>query len=250
MERRWIFALIVLIAIVAASSICYIYLLPEKPEKIEEIGGKYNVAIYYWKNNRTTIEYTDETGKHSGLFLTTMRNALEWIKTNTPKDSVFLCWWDYGHMIKGYAERNVVIRNPSREILKSVTDPSKIKEFDPHERIVDVATAFSTTDSNEALRIMQKYGASYIFITRMEFAKSYWMFYIASLNTTEYTCKSKEECTYYSFFSKDWPLKDYSLFSDKAKETIIAQLLENREITHFTLIYSDKNVKIYRVSQF
>ncbi|RLE62706.1 MAG: hypothetical protein DRN53_03490 [Thermoprotei archaeon] len=40
-----------------------------------------------------------------------MRKALEWIKINTPEDSIFLSWWDYGHMIKSYAERHVVIRN-------------------------------------------------------------------------------------------------------------------------------------------
>jgi asparagine N-glycosylation enzyme membrane subunit Stt3 len=220
MERRWIFALIVLMAIVAAGSICYIYLLPEKPEKIEEIGGKYNVVIYYWKNNRTTIEYIDEAGKHSGLFLTTMRNALEWIKTNSPKDSVFLCWWDYGHMIKGYAERNVVIRNPSREILKSVTHPSKIKEFDPHERIVDVATAFSTTDPNEALRIMQRYGVSYVLVYEEDLYKAHWIFWTAGLNTTEY-------------FYRYWPEKGYYTFSDKAKDTIIARLLETEKL-HFS----------------
>jgi len=37
--------------------------------------------------------------------------TLEWIKTNTPEDSVVLSWWDYGYWITTLAERTTVIDN-------------------------------------------------------------------------------------------------------------------------------------------
>ena len=78
-------------------------------------------------------------------FKVEFRTGLDWIKENTPENSTFLCWWDYGHMIKGYAERNVLVRNPSEEIKECVPDPSTIPEFDPHEKIYDVATVFTNS---------------------------------------------------------------------------------------------------------
>jgi dolichyl-diphosphooligosaccharide--protein glycosyltransferase len=37
--------------------------------------------------------------------------TLEWIKTNTPEDSVVVSWWDYGYWITTLAERTTVIDN-------------------------------------------------------------------------------------------------------------------------------------------
>jgi len=67
----------------------------------------------------------------------------------------------------------VIIRNPSKEILKSVVHPEEIKEFDPHEKILDVATALSTTNPSVTLEIMRKYGAKYIFVYQDEKIKIY-----------------------------------------------------------------------------
>jgi len=69
-------------------------------------SGKYDAVLKHWADNRTTIEYTDETGEQLGDFWVDAKNCLEWIKNNTPENSTFLCWWDYGHMIKGYTGRD------------------------------------------------------------------------------------------------------------------------------------------------
>jgi len=37
--------------------------------------------------------------------------TLEWIKTNTPKDSVIGSWWDYGYWIQTLADRTTIIDN-------------------------------------------------------------------------------------------------------------------------------------------
>jgi asparagine N-glycosylation enzyme membrane subunit Stt3 len=237
MKGKWIVAVVVLIIIVAAVSLGAFYLLlPEKPERIEEIGGKYNVVINYWKDGHLTMKYTDETGEHLGHFLLNMNDSLDWIKTNTPEDTVFLCWWDYGHMIEGYAEREAVIKNPSEELLKSVVYPDEIKEFDSHERVVDVATALCATDADETLQTMQKYGASYVLVHTGDLRKgiAHWIFWTAGLDTTEYGL---------TFDSQTGDL-DYT---EKAKETLMIQLLENRDVEKLVLIYEDTNVKIYEI---
>ncbi|RJS84263.1 hypothetical protein CW706_04510 [Candidatus Bathyarchaeota archaeon] len=47
-------------------------------------------------------------------------------------------------MIKRYTGRDAIIRNPSKEIQKSIANPKEVKEYDQHEKIVDIARALST----------------------------------------------------------------------------------------------------------
>ena len=117
-------ATVIAIIVVAAFVIAAVsyYSLTQKskelPASTEHVGGKYNVTLSFFNSSGVDqMEYTDETGSHSGFmcFEPEMRTGLDWIKNATPEDAVFLCWWNHGHMIKSYAERNVVARNPSRE---------------------------------------------------------------------------------------------------------------------------------------
>jgi len=58
--------------------------------------------------------------------------SLEWIKTNTPENSVILSWWDYGYWIQTLAERasiadnstthTSIIQNVARVLLSSPDD--------------------------------------------------------------------------------------------------------------------------------
>ena len=233
MKRKMAIVFGVLVVSIVLVSVGIIFLDSKNPERVDDIGGKFNAVLKYWSDNRTTIEYVDETGKHVGDYFVSMKDSLDWIKVNTPEDSLFLCWWDYGHMIKGYAERNVVVRDPSEQILESVTNAEEITQIESHETIVDVATAFSTTDSTKTLQIMETYDASYIVVNEIETQKAFWIFQIAGLNTTEYA---------YEY----WP-PGQSAFTDKAKETMLARLVENRETNPFSLVYSDETIKVYEI---
>jgi len=44
--------------------------------------------------------------------------TLEWIKTNTPEDSVVASWWDYGYWIQTIAERTTLVDNSTLMIGK------------------------------------------------------------------------------------------------------------------------------------
>ena len=52
-------------------------------------------------------------------------------------------------MIKGYTGRDVIIRDPSKKIQKSIANPKEVKEYDPHKKIVDIARALSTNNPKE-----------------------------------------------------------------------------------------------------
>ena len=39
------------------------------------------------------------------------KESLEWIKLNTPSDSIILSWWDYGYWITTISERTTVVDN-------------------------------------------------------------------------------------------------------------------------------------------
>lgn len=133
-------------------------------------------------------------------------------------------------MIKGYAERKSVVKNPSEKILYTIGDPSSITEFDPHERIVDVATALTTSNLTEMLQILEKYNVTHIMVCTDDLGKAAWFYRIAGLNETE-------------FISRQHPDQ---IFTDAGKQTMIARLLENRD-AGFTLIYEDEEIKVYKV---
>jgi asparagine N-glycosylation enzyme membrane subunit Stt3 len=51
-------------------------------------------------------------------------DSMEWLKENTPEDSRVISWWDYGHWINYFADRNSVLRNEHRshEMIGAVAD--------------------------------------------------------------------------------------------------------------------------------
>ena len=110
---------IVVVAIIVSAGLLYVSLTKNGEElliSVENVGGKYNATISF-REDYTKIGYTDEDEEHSEMyFKVEMRDGLDWIKTNTPENTTFLCWWDYGHMIKDYSERDVVVRNPLEEV--------------------------------------------------------------------------------------------------------------------------------------
>lgn len=222
-------------------------------ETVERLNNRYNATIVtrIWVSERPKeimeemlIKYTDESGNHSATFWGEMRNSFDWIKTNTSENSVFLCDWFYGHMIKGYAERDVVARNPSKELILIpgyAADPRLVKELDPHERIVDIATAFTTIDLNVTAQIMEKYEAFYLLVDRKETnlrTQFYWFFKIINKEIRDFL-----EC------DKDgWPIFPLK-FTEMGRKTALYRFATNENATGFTLVYSDDWVNIYKLNR-
>jgi asparagine N-glycosylation enzyme membrane subunit Stt3 len=227
-KKRFLLLIVVTVVLIAAALSYSLYPIPTS---IESIGGKYNTVVTWW-GDRVQLSYTDESGHHvSSYFDDNMKLGLNWINSSTPMNATFFCWWDYGHMIKAVGERNVIVRNPSHEILNSISDPNGIKEFDSNEKILDVASALTTDNQTKTTQIMEKYDATYLMVDKDDLVKSTWFFKIVGLNFTDYLVNQG------SGF----------VFTDMGKTTMIARLLENTNTEPFSLVYQDEQMKIYNL---
>lgn len=75
-------------------------------------------------------------------------DALYWIQYNTPDNSVLASWWDYGYWLAILGNRT------------SLVDNSTINGT----QIVQIATAFTTTNVTKALAILRDLGADYVVV--------------------------------------------------------------------------------------
>ncbi len=92
-------------------------------------------------------------------------NAGEWIKSNTPADSILISWWDYGYYLQTFAERTTIVDggNAGKPLTKF------------NNRNIDVAKAF-TSPENEFTEWLKPYlnlsRPIYVLVSYQEFGKS------------------------------------------------------------------------------
>jgi len=195
---------------------------------VEHIGGKCDarIRVVHFPDGEEFC-YIKEGKDFSGYFNTEYTASLDWTMNNTPDDSVFLCWWDYGHMIRAIGEREVVIFSPSEKILWTIQDPNKIREYSVHQHVLDVAQALTTTEPNETISIMKKYDADYIFVSKDDAAKAGVLFKVAGKDSTMYLTPDG--------------------FTEEGKKTTLYKILQITSLEHFEMVYNDSNVIIYKL---
>lgn len=101
------------------------YLKEERQIYLKVIGGVFigiiiltNFAAAFVMGNNITSSFTDD-----------WRQAFDWIRNNTPKDSITLEWWDFGWWFEYYAQRTTLVdggyhsRTPTQDIAKFYTQP-------------------------------------------------------------------------------------------------------------------------------
>jgi len=86
-------------------------------------------------------------GTSFGITTNDWLDALEWIKTNTPKDAVIASWWDYGYWISTMGER------------KSLADNSTMDS----NRIQNIAKML-LSEPDQAWKMLQEMDADYVLI--------------------------------------------------------------------------------------
>jgi len=144
----------------------------------EYIGGKLDATLEKWQwkvihpewghegwgmdwwEVRYSHNGAEHIGEMSGYFL---KHALEWLRNNTHDDDKVLSWWDYGHAIRGFAQREPLVDAPSEEILHTINSPWDHNELDSGKGTVDVSTALVGTPQ-EAEQIMEETGAKFILV--------------------------------------------------------------------------------------
>jgi len=75
------------------------------------------------------------------------KDSLEWIKSNTPKDSVIAAWWDYGYWITTMSERKTLADNATLDT----------------PRIQKIAKIFLSSPDN-AWEMLQEMGSDYVLV--------------------------------------------------------------------------------------
>ena len=103
------------------------------------------------KTNWLTKAQMPPTILHGGSFFWVGTNdwldAMEWLKNNTPSDSVIFSWWDYGYWIQTLGERTTLVDNATlinwqiekvaRTFMSEPNDAWIILNSDPGENVVE-----------------------------------------------------------------------------------------------------------------
>jgi uncharacterized membrane protein len=97
------------------------------------------------------ISYSDKAVKKAPS--QTMYDALLWLKNNAHDESVVMAPIQEGHLIAAVAER------------RNVMDSNFLFIKDVEQRFKDIQLFFTTPSEVEAIRLLNKYNASYIFLT-------------------------------------------------------------------------------------
>ncbi len=97
--------------------------------------------------------------------------ALAWLRENTPRDAVVLSTLEEGHYITSIAQR------------RNIMDSNFILVKDAADRLEDIEIVFTTNSQTEAIRLLSKYDADYVYLAGAR--ESYG---IASLPTLDGRC--------------------------------------------------------------
>jgi hypothetical protein len=82
--------------------------------------------------------------------------ALEWLKGNTPENSVVAGSTAAGHLITAIANR------------KDIMDTNYLMQENAEQRLLDLNTIYTTRFQTDAVKLLNKYGASYILFSDQE----------------------------------------------------------------------------------
>ena len=232
--KKVVVSIFVMLLVASAGCISSHSPVIEKQELKEVMGGRYNGSLWlysYGDYETTRIHFTVDEKTYVGYpWNESYIPALDWIKNNTPKDAEFLCWWDYGGMIMGYTERNVVAYAASKKLKEVVAgwdeegwEEKKLPLSD--EIITDVSTALITNDSTQTKEFMEKYNAEYVFVTKWDVEEGIF----GAINIGAYGTEKVH------------------VGSDESHKTILVRLWSEDNVQGFENVYSDDTVKIYRI---
>jgi len=166
---------------------------------------------------KTQVEYIKDGYKFEGIYNPGLRKAINWLKDNIPDDAIISSWWDYGHMIRAIAKKNVVIFAPSQEFVDEMKrinpeyNPPPRAEYDisKHKDLVNIAKILISNNTSEATSLMSKYGSKHLLVTTTDNIFSPYFSWLANGNYDQLS----ENSLFLKALAKD--LKDFDLiYSD------------------------------------
>lgn len=145
-------------------------------QKLEKSDKSYIIAEIP-DINASRIYYLYKGEKYRGIFYTDLKPALDWIRSETPREAIISSWWDYGHSLRGYSRRGTIAFSPSKKAAETILPPGTGSwnqglegNFSSEERLRDLAHIF-TKKPDIAVRIMEEYNSSYLLMSRSEVRK-------------------------------------------------------------------------------
>ncbi|MCW3976582.1 MAG: hypothetical protein NWE77_01470 [Candidatus Bathyarchaeota archaeon] len=124
-----------------------------------------------------------------------MPEAFAQLKQLTQRNSVVLCWWDYGRAVREWSQREVIEAYPSRDIWYTVGSTRSLLgnleaqlfgTWGSSERIHDLARMFLLSEQ-QSLPVMKKYNVQYALVfVPDDLQKFNWIAEIAGYDGTDY----------------------------------------------------------------
>ncbi len=200
------------------------------------------IFIYVYNQNKTpkpyelpsnTFIYSREGIVYYGFLDVKFIPSLNWIRSNTPQNETFLSWWEQGHMIRGYAGKEVVAYAPSKSTMWTIGDKDWGEEregnFTSNEIIYDLAVAYTARDSETTKKIMRRYNAKYIFFAQEYNQKLPHLLTVAGENVRRF-------------------LTEDNHFTIIGRETM-AYRLSTGQNTGLKLLYEDDHARVYKLGE-
>ncbi len=214
-SKRFIVAILLIIALVSASILLVLRITVEERE---------DAVLKYFSEQEGMLE------------------TFAQLENLTEPGSVVLCWWDYGRAVRGWSGREVIEAYPSRDIWESVGASRDLWQnfaaqlfgtWGSSEKIHDLAEIFVLPEE-QALLLMNKYDVSYAAVfTPDDLQKFYWIAEIAGCNASEYLTVEDDVYQPTELGSHATLLR--LLFDDTLRPQ------------YFTKLYDNGRGKIYRV---
>ncbi len=165
-KKTGIILLITLILIPATFASLYYYINWQKSNLLIEKGEDYEIypaVSYWWGQSAVVFVDSDKWSSGSAVGLDEY-DALKFLEGLD--DGKVMAWWDFGLRIKALAKKEPVIYFASKEIKPTIGRVGFNAQFEPANKVSDVATFFTTNNEDEAKALMEKYGAVYIYFPK------------------------------------------------------------------------------------
>jgi uncharacterized membrane protein YidH (DUF202 family) len=216
----------------------------------DHVGGKYDASIEHWRTYNTDmgrfigddmVVYTVNGTRHEGYLHLEIMGALDYISNSTEPNAVIMCWWDYGHAVRGLTGRDTVIANPSKNMMDTIAKPSSIKEWDDQTKVEKVGKAFAAENVSTTISMMNETGARYLFTDSRDAQGIAYAFFRAAGQDPDLYLKNVQPSNPYMDPLPAQP-------TAKGRQTTIFKIWQGNDLPGLKLVYSDTYTRIYKIA--
>ena len=215
---------------------------------VEEFGESQEIKLYAlsddfvadtWMGGQDIPYFIDSEDFTSGRFISQdTYDAIRFLEGTVGADAadaaVVMAWWDSTLEIEA-ARGTPVICYASERIEHTVARPTSINEFEPDERVADVARFFVTDSVEEARGIADEYGATIVYLPRYYGPGLFWAM-------TE-AMDLKPETSLQSEFEQSYEQSMYYRLISCSDPAPFERIFENNDVCIYRLGLSDSAYK-------